>query len=186
MSELIGSNQVYSLKKEETTMISRKAISLLVGFSLVLLMSTTAIAADNQLYGTWRLLSFTQTVVATGEKTDIFGKSPQGFINYGRDGRMFILVVKDNRSKPADLAKLTDQERAELFKTMIAYSGKYTFDGKTLKTRVDISWNENWTGTEQVRHVKFEGKRLILSTIPAPASQDGKIVTAVLTWERIK
>ncbi len=167
-------------------MISRKAISIIVGFSLMLLMSTMAIAADKQLYGTWRLVSFAQTIVATGETKDIFGKSPQGFITFGRDGRMHALLTSDKRPKPTDLAKVTDQDRIDLFKTMIAYGGKYTFDGKTLKIRVDISWNENWTGTDQVRLVKFEGERLTLSTIPAPASQDGRIVTAVLTWERIK
>ncbi|MGZ6236694.1 MAG: lipocalin-like domain-containing protein [Syntrophales bacterium] len=164
----------------------RKATSLLAGFSLMLLMSTTAIAADKELYGTWRLVSFTQTVVATGETKDIFGKSPQGIFVAGRDGRYTFLIVSDKRPKVPDLAKLTDPERVELFKTMIAYSGKYTFDGKTLKIRLDISWNENWTGTELVRHVKFEGDKLLLSTIPAPASQHGKIVTAVLTWERIE
>lgn len=69
---------------------------------------------------------------------------------------------------------------------MIAYSGKYTFDGKTLKTRVDISWNENRTGTEQVRFVKFDGNRVILSKIPTPGVINGELVTAVLTWERIE
>lgn len=167
-------------------MISRKAFSLLVGFSLVLLMSTSAIAADNELYGTWRLLSFTRTVVATGEAKDIFGKSPQGIFMAGRDGYLQFLIVSDKRPKVPDLAKLTDQERAELFKTMIAYSGKYTFDGKILKTRVNISFNENWTGTEQVRHVKFEGKRLILSTVPMPDMTTGQLMTAVVTWERVE
>ena len=36
-------------------------------------------------------------------------------MNYGRDGRMMSLIVKDERPRPADLAKMTDQERAELF-----------------------------------------------------------------------
>jgi hypothetical protein len=173
-------------KKEETNMISRKANSILVGFSMVLLITTTVLAADNQLYGTWRLVSFTTSVVATGETTDIFGKSAQGIFIAGRDGRATFLIVSDKRPKVPDLAKLTDQERAELFKTMVVYSGKYTFDGKTLKTRVDISFNENWTGTEQVRHVEFEGKRLILSTVPIPDPMTGKLMTAVATWERIK
>ena len=167
-------------------MISRRAITLLAGFSLVLLMSTTALAADNQLYGTWRLVSFTRTFVATGETVDIFGKSPRGILITGQNGHLQLLIVGDKRPKVSDLTKLTDQERAELFKTMIAYSGTYTFDGKTLKLRVDISWNENWNGTEQVRFVKLEGKRLTLNTIPAPYFADGEIVTTVATWERIK
>jgi hypothetical protein len=167
-------------------MTSRKAISLLVGFSLVLLMSTSAIAADNELYGTWRLLSFTRTVVATGETSDVFGKSPHGFISYGRDGRMFFLVVKDNRPKPSDMAWMTDQERVELFKSMFAYSGTYTYDGRTIKLHIDISWNENWTGTELVWKVKLDGNKLTLSTIPHSSGLDSKVVSAALTWERIE
>src|SRR5215468_2586726 len=81
--------------------------------------------AANELHGTWRLVSFTQTILATGETIDVFGKAPQGFIHYGRDGRMMVLMVKDTRPKPSDLAKMTDQERIELFKTLVAYAGTY-------------------------------------------------------------
>ncbi|MGH8611080.1 MAG: lipocalin-like domain-containing protein, partial [Gammaproteobacteria bacterium] len=84
--------------------------------TLGLLTSINAASENEELYGTWRLVSFTQTIVATGETVDIFGKAPRGFINYGRDGRMMVLFVKDERPNPADLAKMTDQERAELFK----------------------------------------------------------------------
>jgi Lipocalin-like domain len=172
--------------KEETIMNLRKTNSLLAGFFLVLLISTTVLAADEQLYGTWRLVSFTRTVLATGETMDAFGKSPHGFINYGRDGRMLVLIVSDKRPKVADLAKMTDQERVELFKSTIAYGGTYTYDGKAVTHHVDISWNENWTGTHVVRQVKFDGNRLALSAAPAPSPEDGRLVTAVLTWERIQ
>jgi hypothetical protein len=43
---------------------------------------------------------------------------------------MMLLIVKDERPKPADFSNMTDQERAELFKTMISYGGTYTFNGK--------------------------------------------------------
>lgn len=140
----------------------------------------------DQLYGTWRLVSFTRTIVATGETTDIFGKAPSGFISYSRDRRMMVLIVKDERPKPTDLAKMTDQERADLFKTMIAYGGTYTFDGKTITHHVDISWNQIWTGADQLRNLKFEGRKVILSTNPQPSSIDGKMSTSVLTWEKVE
>jgi hypothetical protein len=41
---------------------------------------------------------------------------------------MMVLIVKDERPKPPDLAKMTDQERAQLFKTLVAYGGTYTLD----------------------------------------------------------
>lgn len=38
----------------------------------------------------------------------------------------------------------------------------------TITHHVDISWNQVWTGTDQVRDVKFEGRKLILSTSSPP------------------
>ena len=37
------------------------------------------------------------------------GKNPNGFITYGKDGRMLVLIVSDNRHKPESLAKMTDE-----------------------------------------------------------------------------
>jgi hypothetical protein len=139
----------------------------------------------NQLVGTYRLISFTRTVVATGETTDIFGKAPQGYITYGRDGRMMVLFVKGERPKPHDLATMTDQERVDLFKTMYAYSGTYDYDGEKVTHHIDVSWNGNWTGTDQVRSVKFDGRKVVLTTMPAPSPIDGKVTVSVLTWEKV-
>jgi hypothetical protein len=166
-------------------MTSRKTISLLVGSVLVLFISASALAAD-ELYGTWRLVSWKRTIVTTGETTDVFGKSPKGSIIFGRDGRALALFTSDKRPNVPDAAKMTDQDRVELYKTMIAWAGTYTFDGKALKIRMDVSWNESWNGTEQKRLVKFEGKRMIMSTEPAPGALDGKLRTSVFVWEKVR
>jgi hypothetical protein len=140
---------------------------------------------DN-LYGTWRLVSYKRTVLATGETEDQLGKSPHGFINYGRDGRMIVIIAAEQRPKPRDISSMTDRERAALFDTLTAYSGTYSFDGKSITHHVDISWNEIWTGTDQVRDVKLDGNKLILTTRPAPNARDGKVGVSVLTWEKVE
>jgi hypothetical protein len=145
----------------------------------------TQAQAINQLAGTYRLISYQRTVVATGETTDMFGKAPQGYIIYGHDGRMMILYVSDKRPQPKDLATMTDQERVDLFKTMQAYTGTYEYDGKKVTHHVDISWNQMWTGTDLVRNVRVDGKRVILTTMPAPSPLDGKVNVAVLTWKKV-
>lgn len=94
---------------------------------------------------------------------------------------MGVLIVKVERPKPADLAKITDQERAELFKTMIAYGGTYTRDAKTITHHLAISWNQIWAGTDQVRNIKFDGRKVILSTNPQPRPQDGEVAISILT-----
>lgn len=166
-------------------MISRKAISLLMGLLLVLFVSATALAAD-ELYGTWRLVSWKRTVVSTGETSDRFGKTPKGYLTYGRDGRVLCIMVHDKRPNVPDVTRITDQERSELYKTLIAWGGTYIYDGKTVKSKIDISWNESWNGTEQVRTVNFEGNRMIQSAEPAIGALDGKLRTSVFVWERVK
>jgi Lipocalin-like domain len=139
-----------------------------------------------ELYGTWRLVGCTQTVVATGETLPIFGNAPRGFIQYGRDGRMMVLIVHEERPTPADLATMTDTERAALFRTMVAYGGTYTLDGKTVTHHLDISWNQVWTGTDLLRNITFDGRKAIFTTTPQPRSQDGKVAISVLTWEKLE
>ena len=156
----------------------------LVGI-ILLLTSIGANAQDDQLYGTWRLMSWTQEVVGTGERTDVLGKAPNGFLTYGRDGRMAAIIVRANRPKPTDLTKLTDQERADLFKSMLAYAGTFKVDGTRVVHNVDISWNENATGTTQVRNFRIDGRRLILTAGPQ-VGFDGKQTTYVVTWEKVQ
>lgn len=131
---------------------------------LILATSLHANAQVDELYGTWRLLSWAREVVDTGERG---------------------ISVRESRPKPTDLAKMTDQERADLFKTMVAYGGTFRVEGNRFITNVDISWNENWTGTLQPRNFKIDGKRLIISVDPQ-VGVDGRRVTAVLTWEKVQ
>lgn len=137
------------------------------------------LTTNDDLYGTWKL------VEVMGEITAIFGKSPHGTFMFGKDGRALVVMTAEKRSKISDLAGMTDLQRVNLFKTMLAYGGTYTFDGKKLKINVDISWNENWSGTEQVRFAKLEGNRLELSTPLIPSIVDGKPTSTVLVWEKL-
>ena len=68
---------------------------------------------------------------------------------------------------------------------MVAYAGTYVFDGKVVTHHLDISWNQVFTGGDQVRNITFDGGKLVMSTNPQPRSQDGQIAISVLTFERI-
>ena len=138
------------------------------------------------LYGTWKLVSFTQRFVATDETIDVFGRNPKGFLSYSRDGRMNAILVKDVRPKQADMAQATTEDKVQLFSSMYAYAGTFTVDGNTVTHHVDISWNENWTGTDQVRNVRLDGDRLHISTDPQSNGIDGRIIVAELVWEKVK
>ena len=97
-----------------------------------------------------------------------------------------LCIITDKRPNVPDVTKMTDKDRVELYKTIIAYGGTYTFDGKTVKHKVDISWNESWNGTVQTRDVKFEGNKVIFSAEPTVGALDGKLRRLDIVWERVK
>jgi hypothetical protein len=51
---------------------------------------------------------------------------------------------------------------------------------------VDISWNEAWTGTDQVRFYKLDGNILTITTAPNKSPIDGREGRGVLVWEKVK
>ncbi|GJE46433.1 lipocalin-like domain-containing protein [Methylobacterium soli] len=145
----------------------------------------TAYALEaEEILGTWKLVSSTRKILETNEEFNTYGPRPVGWINYGRDGRMMALIVNDDRPKPESIEKMTDPDRVKLFKTVLAYSGTYTFDGKSVTHKIDTSWNEVWTGTSQIRDVERQGNRLVYRTRPAPFSGDGKMSVVTLIWEK--
>ena len=87
--------------------------------------------------------------------------------------------------KPRD-ANPTDQERVRLHQTMNAYGGTYTVQGDKVTHHVDISWNEAWTGTEQIRFFKLDGNILTITSAPIKSPIDGREGRAVLVWEKVK
>lgn len=146
-------------------------------------LSPQAVAADVSIPGTYRLVSEQRTVVDTNEV--IPGTGARGYITYGEDGRVIVLIVRQPRPKPESPDKITDQQRIELFRTITAYAGTYKFDGTTIEHSIEISMNEVWSGTKQVRFVKRDGDRLIYSTPPFPFHTDGKMSVNTLVWEKV-
>ena len=152
----------------------------------ILIFSVGPIAAEEVLDGTWKLVSSTRTNTTTGATTDSFGPNPLGYITYGKDGRMMVLITRSDRPKPDSTDKMTDEQRSRLFSSMLAYSGTYKFDGETIEHHIDGSWNQVWTGTTQIRNVKKDGDRLIYTTQPGPSPIDGSLGFATLVWEKVK
>jgi hypothetical protein len=119
----------------------------------------SGLGGDDALSGTYKLVVEGRQILRTGEIIPV--PNPRGYITYGNDGRMLVLIVRNPRPKPISIEGTTDQKRADLLRTMTAYGGTYEFDGTTIKHHIDISWNEVWTGTTEVRSVtRDEGQPL--------------------------
>jgi lipocalin-like protein len=134
--------------------------------------------------GTWKLVSVTFQYEDTGEKTQPYGAHPSGYLSYGADCRMNALIVSDGRKPPAGDVP-TGAEKAGLYDGLVAYAGTWSIAGDKVSHHVDISWNQAWTGTTQVRQFRIEGDRLHIRSMPAKSFQDGRVVSAILEWIRV-
>ena len=59
---------------------------------------------------------------------------------------MLVLIINDGRKAPS-----TDQDRAALFQSMVAYIGTYRIEGDKWTTKVDVAANPALLGTGQER-----------------------------------
>lgn len=140
------------------------------------------IVDQNPLLGTWKLKSYVVTTAA-GEHSTPYGEHPEGYLSYSVDGRMQALGAANGRIVPTG-ASPPDNERLALYDTMFAYAGTYSVKGGNVVHHVDISWNELWTGTDQVRLFEVNGNFLTLSArMPDPVT--GVENQYAVVWEKV-
>jgi hypothetical protein len=120
---------------------------------------------------------------ATGEKSAPYGEHPIGYLSYSEDGRMSAMGTSDGRMVPPDLA-LADEALAALYRTMFAYAGAYSLETGKVTHHVDISWNEVWNGTDQVRFYEVNGNTLSLAS-RATNPTNGVEAEFVVVWEKV-
>jgi hypothetical protein len=135
-----------------------------------------------EIVGTWTLLSVAYEDQATKQRTPVYGEHPKGIQIATPHGRWLALMTGEGRPVPT-----TDQDRAQALKTMIAYTGRYRVEDGKVITKVEAAWNEAWVGTEQVRHIRFDGDRLYIESplMPHPNIAD-QTVRVIVVWEREK
>jgi hypothetical protein len=136
----------------------------------------------NPLLGTWKLRSYVVTD-ATGRQSTPYGEHPTGYLSYSADGRMQAIGAATERINPAGPAP-PENERVALYDTMFAYAGTYSLEAGKVTHHVDISWNESWTGTDQVRFFELNGNTLTLRTHFTDPATNTELLYAV-AWEKV-
>ena len=119
--------------------------------------------------GTWRLVASRARDDEGGELPPPYGADKMGVLVLGGNGRMIAVLCDSRAAMPAG-------EQRE-------YCGAYTFDGATLVTRVDANSDAARFTADQVRAIRFEGERLVLT--PPPRPYKGTHMHRELFWERI-
>jgi Lipocalin-like domain len=133
-----------------------------------------------RLIGTWRLVSY-ETDEPGGKRGRPYGHAV-GRLDYDEHGNMSGQVMRPGRAR-VELGDGGAQQVRAAYLGYIAYFGTYEIapDGTSVVHHVEGSLNPAWVGGQQVRKMRFDGERLVLS---ADVRKNGDIVTHTLTWER--
>ena len=123
--------------------------------------------------GTWKLVHATARDAAGAERPTPYGGKALGRVTFTADGRMMSVVCDGRKELPAGVSR-----------EYSSYCGNYTFDGKTLTTRVDAASDASRIGGDQVRGVRVETDRRIV-LMPPPRQTNAGQQHRELTWEKL-
>jgi hypothetical protein len=125
------------------------------------------------IFGTWQLV---KGISKDDNGNDLpppyGGPEAMAFLSLRKDGRM-VSVLCDSR------INIPSNEQRDY----TSYCGAYTFDGKTLITRVDACSDPDRFGTDQVRKVRLEDNLLVLC--PPARLKNGKTEHREMFWKKI-
>ncbi len=139
--------------------------------------------SQKSIVGVWALKSFESEDVETKAIERPLGPHPVGHLIFTPGGHMSAMCISAER-KPLDVDNPTDAERVALFKTMVAYSGKYRLEGDRVLHGVIASWRGDWTGTTQTRFSEIAEPELTVRTAPFRNPRDGRMCIVTIKWER--
>ena len=122
--------------------------------------------------GTWKLIAAAARDRSGNPLPVPYGGKGMGRVMFDADGRMMAVTCDGRPELPAGTSRAYS-----------SYCGNYTFDGARLVTRVDAASDPSRIGSDQVRGVRFEDGRMILT--PPPRRAGEREEHRELTWERI-
>ena len=96
------------------------------------------------------------------------------------------VFIANPKRRPTSGPLATDAEAADLYRTMVAYSGTYSIDGNKVTHKVEVSWNQAWNGTDQQRLIEIKDNRLTIKSPTMVSPISGKQSINTLVWERMK
>ena len=122
--------------------------------------------------GTWKLVRASAKDANGNPLPEPYGGKGIGRVVFTPDGRMQSVVCDGRRELPPGQSRDYN-----------SYCGNYSFDGTRLITRVDAASDPSRIGSDQVRGVRFEGERVVLT--PPPRHAGSAQEYRELTWEKI-
>lgn len=152
----------------------------------VLTVAVTALSAET-LQGRWKLIA-AEDIRADGSVARLpWGRHPVGSIVV-EGGACYVQIMSSDTPAFTGTTPVTEQMKASLLSSYIAYSGPCTFNDAegSLNLKVDAAWRPDYVGTDQKRMFRFDNGTLLFGTLPNTIRMGGETLTRRLTLERVQ
>jgi len=115
-----------------------------------------------------------------------WGEHPVGSIVVDR-GACYVQIMSSDTPSFTAATPATEQMKAALLSSYIAYSGPCTIDESagSVTLKVAAAWRPDYVGTEQKRFFTFDNGKLIFGPAPNSMRGTGETLTRRLTLERV-
>jgi Lipocalin-like domain len=153
--------------------------------ALVLLPVSIPASAET-IQGRWRLIAAEDLRTDGSVARYPWGTHPIGSIVVEGGGCYVQIMSGDTPSFAAGTKPATEQMKAALLSTYIAYSGPCTIDetAGTVTLKVDAAWRPDYVGTEQKRFFRFENGKMLFGPLPNSIRSGSDNFSRRLTLER--
>ena len=144
-------------------------------------------AAKPSLEGRWKLRS-AEDLRADGTVARLpWGAHPVGSIVVQRGACYLQIMSGDTPAFAPGAAATTEQMKATLLSSYIAYSGPCTMNGTEgrVTLKVDAAWRPDYVGTEQKRFFRIDNGVLLFGPAPGSIRAGTEALTRVLTLDRV-
>jgi hypothetical protein len=145
-------------------------------------------SAKPTLEGRWKLRK-AEDIRADGTVARLpWGEHPVGSIVVERGACYVQIMSSDTPVFPAGTAPATEQMKAMLLSSYIAYSGPCTINDaeSSVTLKVDAAWQPNYVGTEQKRFFRFENGVLLFGPAQGSVRAGNEALTRRLTLDRVQ
>ena len=137
--------------------------------------------AQHPIVGTWALDSIQFEDAESGERFDMYGDKPSGYIMINEDKHVMAFLADGTRKPPQN-----PSDNAALFNNMMCYAGKYRLEGNSeFTTTITAAWHPSWIGTEQVRFFDVKGDTMAITTaVQTHPNFPGRKGRGIVMWHR--
>jgi Lipocalin-like domain len=157
-----------------------------IALIVVGLLVTSARTSAQTIVGRWKLIA-AEDLRADGSVARYpWGRHPVGSIVV-QGGSCYVQIMSsDVPSFSSEATPASEQMKAALLSTYIAYSGPCTVNELegSVTLKVDAAWRPDYVGTEQKRFFRFENGKLIFGPAPNSLRAGSEALTRRLTLER--